>query len=126
MNTLINIDQPDALAKLISVEGEEWGRLQERVRGSPCGFYAHYRAFQRRIKYLIDYPEEQAVDAPLSEFSDVRGIHGAGGFSRYQVAANGDISILGSSLEGFPEKRMRVLDAGIPIAGTPLTSVTCE
>lgn len=126
MNFPINIDQPDALAKLISVEGEEWGRLQERMRGSPYGFYAHFWAYQRRLKYIIDYPEEKAVDAPLSEFADVRGIHGAGGFSRYQVAANGDISILGSSIEGFPEKRMRVLDAGIPIEGTPLTSVTCE
>lgn len=123
---MLNLQDPNALSTLITVEGEEWGRQQEARRNSPYGFYAHLEAFQSKVQYLAENPGTSANDFRLSDFGEVAGIYGAGGYSRYAIAPDGEILLLGWSVDGLRERRERAIAAGITISGACDTSGSPE
>lgn len=113
----MNISQLSAFEALSAIEGDAWRHHQKTHQTSPDGFFAHFEAYKRRLKYVIEYPEEKAGKLPLSEFNNVRGILGADGISRYHVEPDGEIVLVGSSIECFPHKRLAARQAGIEISG---------
>jgi hypothetical protein len=114
----MKIFEPNALGKMAEVEGPSWLSEQERRRSSPYGFYAQLDAWHAKLAYQRSHPDEEVGEVPLKDFApgalDV--IYGSGGYSRYAVTADGEIVLLGWSVETLPAKREKARAAGIVVA----------
>lgn len=90
------IYEPDAAARMILVEGEEWWEAQVDGKFGPCSFTAFLREWERGYKPLVDggsYTEQQLLDTGVSV--DGNGaIYGDCGWNRYTVRASGEIMFI--------------------------------
>lgn len=113
----MKIYDPDALSRLAEIEGPAWQAEQERRQTSPYGFYAQLAAWHAKLAYRDSHPGDDVEDVPLRDFasSGLDVIYGSGGYSRYGVAPDGEVILLGWSVETLPAKKEKAEAAGIAV-----------
>lgn len=113
---MLHIADPDALARLVQVEGEHWLALQNQRPTASDGFYAWEEAWRLKASYVVEHPDY--ADEPISSFIDNYhgdgAIYGEGGYARYVVRPDGEIVLLRWSVR--QEKLERAASLGIAIA----------
>lgn len=114
----MRIDSDAAFAAMAFVEGEAWANLQTRHRNSPHGFFAFQTAWFAKQAYQAAHPHLDLAEHPLRDFSEgeLDVIYGAGGYSRYSVLPDGEIVLLGWSVQSLPARRDKAEQVGIRVS----------
>ena len=105
----ILIDQPNAMAILVSLEGRQWGKRQEKNRLDVRGFYSNLDAY----KHLEEAGLSNAKDISLSDILAGSGeIDGEKG-TIYSVDTTGEIALAYGTADA--QKRERAKNLGMRV-----------
>lgn len=111
------IYQPDALALMATMEGEEWLAKQKQAQnaGSPYCFPLWLEAWQLKSEMGAEYEDEPLASFVFDRFSGAVEpvIYGKGGYHRYIVRANGEVQF--SSFHAIAERRPQAQALGFTL-----------
>lgn len=109
------IYQPDALALMAKMEGEEWLAKQKRSTGSPYDFPLWLEAWNLKQAEGPEYADEPLASFVVDRFAGAIEpvIYGKGGYHRYVVRANGEVQF--SSFHAIAERRPQAQALGFTL-----------